>query len=256
MLNKVVVRCCWKTFFSWWRVNWKEVENVDEFFLSLFIQFIDRIFKKALASSGSSSSVGALESENDKIFNKKLSKPTDWLFHTKLRALIWLKSVQGKPIGHLDGWWVNPSAVTNIKRKISRAFGVSFKFSVATVNINNFWAYGGILLSKKEEVRAIFAAPSLFPGLFSAELEAILVALKFFVAAEAFGGRELVVESSSRVVVNWLNFPLQRPRHRWKILADIDTLVRQLNLVSFASVCVTGRESAVWLARDGALSRK
>ncbi|KAK8553060.1 hypothetical protein V6N13_055837 [Hibiscus sabdariffa] len=99
----------------------------------------------------------------------------------------------GKPIGHLDGWWVNPSAETNIKREISGAFGVSFKFSVATVNINNFWGCGGILLSEKEEVRAIFAAPSLFPGLFSAELEAILVALKIFVAAEAFGGRELVV---------------------------------------------------------------
>ncbi|KAK8478883.1 hypothetical protein V6N11_084455 [Hibiscus sabdariffa] len=109
------------------------------------------------------------------------------------RALIWLKSAQGKPIGHLDGWWVNPSAETNIKREISGAFGVSFKFSVATVNINNFWGCGGILLSEKEEVRAIFAAPSLFPGLFSAELEAILVALKIFVAAEAFGGRELVV---------------------------------------------------------------
>ncbi|KAL4384857.1 hypothetical protein GQ457_15G025760 [Hibiscus cannabinus] len=116
--------------------------------------------------------------------------------------------------------------------------------------------YGGILLSEKEQVRVIFAAPSLFPGLFSAELEAILVALQIFVAVEAFGGRELVVESGSRVVVNWLNYPLQRPGHRWKILADIDTLVRPLNLVSFAAVCLTGRESAAWLARDGALSRK
>ncbi|KAK8516035.1 hypothetical protein V6N11_037806 [Hibiscus sabdariffa] len=76
--------------------------------------------------------------------------------------------------------------------------GECFKFSVVAVKVYNLWGFGGILISEKGEIRDIFSGLVFKSGWFIAELEAIREALQIFVAADSFGGRALVVESSSR----------------------------------------------------------
>ncbi|KAK8526602.1 hypothetical protein V6N13_027451 [Hibiscus sabdariffa] len=79
----------------------------------------------------------------------------------------------------------------------------------------------------------------------AAELEAIREALKIFVAADSFGGRALVVESSSRVVVNIC-----------QILADINSVKLQIKQISFVARSSSSSESAAWLEKDGATRRE
>ncbi|KAL4295537.1 hypothetical protein GQ457_12G012590 [Hibiscus cannabinus] len=118
------------------------------------------------------------------------------------------------------------------------------------------WGFGGILFSEKGEIRAIFSGPVLKLGWFIAELEAIREALQIFVAADSFGGRALVVESSSRVVVNWVYNPLQRPGNLCQILADIDSVKLKIKQISFVARSASSSESVVWLAKDGATRRE
>ncbi|KAK8532498.1 hypothetical protein V6N12_053938 [Hibiscus sabdariffa] len=105
-----------------------------------------------------------------------------------------------KSFGNLEGWWDNPGSVAVPNIANHRVTGECFKFSVVAVKAYNLWGFGGILFSEKGEIRAIFSGPVLKSGWFIAEREAIREALQFFVAADSFGGRALVVESRSRVV--------------------------------------------------------
>ncbi|KAK8478571.1 hypothetical protein V6N11_076725 [Hibiscus sabdariffa] len=59
-----------------------------------------------------------------------------------------------------------------------------------------------------------------------------------------FGDRSLVVESGSRLAVNW------RPKKSWKILADIVSFELQIKALSLSSC-----ESVAWLAQDEASRR-
>ncbi|KAL4353838.1 hypothetical protein GQ457_06G017370 [Hibiscus cannabinus] len=112
-------------------------------------------------------------------------------------------------------------------------------FSVVAVKVYNPWGFGGILFSEKGEIRAIFSGP----------------VLKSDVAG-SFGGRTLLVESRSRIVVNWVYNPLQRPGNICQILADIDSLKLQIKHISFVARSSSSSESAAWLAKDGVSRRE
>ncbi|KAL4348557.1 hypothetical protein GQ457_17G004680 [Hibiscus cannabinus] len=60
------------------------------------------------------------------------------------------------------------------------------------------------------------------------ELVAILKALEVFKAANWIGRAPLIVESDSKVILNWLLGSLQRPWRWWKIIRDIGCLVTQI----------------------------
>ncbi|KAL4347009.1 hypothetical protein GQ457_05G036010 [Hibiscus cannabinus] len=155
---------------------------------------------------------------NDKIFNKKQTLPKEWLFQSKLRALVWMKTIKGLKFGDLEG----------------RTIGC-----------------GGSLVSEKGDLRAIFSGQALHPELVPAVFEAVKRALQTFIEADCFGGGKLTVEVGSRKVLNWIVNPLQCPWHWWKDLAEIDALIHRIKLVSFSSLNLNGSETALWLAKDG-----
>ncbi|KAK8492847.1 hypothetical protein V6N11_080665 [Hibiscus sabdariffa] len=100
---------------------------------------------------------------------KKLSKLEDWLSQSKLRALIWLKTVKGKKFGELDGWWEDPRTI----------------------------GCGGSLASGKGELRPIFSGPALHSEIVSAEFEAIIMALQIFSDPDCFGHGDNTLVSKS-----------------------------------------------------------
>ncbi|KAK9030749.1 hypothetical protein V6N11_032162 [Hibiscus sabdariffa] len=104
-----------------------------------------------------------------------------------------------KSFGDLEGSWDNPGSVAVSNIANHHVTGECFKFSVVVVKVYNLWGFGGNLFSEKGEIRAIFSGLVLKLGWFIVELKAIREALQIFVAVDSFGGRALVVESSSRM---------------------------------------------------------
>ncbi|KAL4284097.1 hypothetical protein GQ457_16G022540 [Hibiscus cannabinus] len=76
-------------------------------------------------------------------------------------------------------------------------------------------------------------------------------ALETFIEAGLFDSVELVVESMSKVALNWINNPLQRPWLWWRILSEIDILVCRIKRVRFSFLSESGSATAVWLVKDG-----
>ncbi|KAL4366479.1 hypothetical protein GQ457_05G026700 [Hibiscus cannabinus] len=70
-----------------------------------------------------------------------------------------------------------------------------------------------------------------------------------------FGDRSLVVESGSRLAVNCVINPMQRPENSWKILVDIVSFELQIKHVRFVALSLSSCESVAWLAQDEASRR-
>ncbi|KAL4309158.1 hypothetical protein GQ457_01G002270 [Hibiscus cannabinus] len=188
---------------------------------------------------------------NDKIFNKKQTLPKEWLFQSKPRALVWMKTIKGLKFGDLEGWWEDPRSAVMHHSVKSRPTSDSFKFTVLTAAEGRTIGCGGSLVSEKGDLRAIFSGQALHPELVPAVFEAVKRALQTFIEADCFGGGKLTVEVGSRKVLNWIVNPLQCPWHWWKDLAEIDALIHRIKLVSFSSLNLNGSETALWLAKDG-----
>ncbi|KAL4353390.1 hypothetical protein GQ457_06G002990 [Hibiscus cannabinus] len=191
---------------------------------------------------------------NDMIFNDKKASVADLLFHSKLRALIWLKASLAGSIGDLEGWWDNPLCVvyTPLLQAAARStiFG-RLTFSIVGLAFPNHVGCGGILRSENGTIRAIFLGSVALLGYILVEIQAIQVALEIFFEASFAENFELVVESRSFSVINWLNNPLQRPWIYWRNHVEIDMLVHRLKSVNFSHVSGSGNASVVWLAKDG-----
>ncbi|KAK9024497.1 hypothetical protein V6N11_004656 [Hibiscus sabdariffa] len=128
---------------------------------------------------------------NDKFFNKKSSTTENCLFQAKLRSLIWLKTAKGTNFGELDGWWYSPRSALVVNPVKSRSGGTKFRFTVVATIVNNLWGYGGALVFKKGELRAIFLAHCIIP------IEAIQLAILVFLDASCFDKDNLDVEIGS-----------------------------------------------------------
>ncbi|KAL4303465.1 hypothetical protein GQ457_10G000770 [Hibiscus cannabinus] len=127
----------------------------------------------------------------------------------------------------------------------------SMKFSIVGLVLANRFGSGGVLASNFGVFRALFSGPAPVSGVVFAELLAVKLALKTFIEAGLFDLVELVVESRSKVALNWINNPLQRPWLWWRILAEIDILVCRIKRVRFSFLSESGSATAVWLAKDG-----
>ncbi|KAL4353123.1 hypothetical protein GQ457_06G018430 [Hibiscus cannabinus] len=188
---------------------------------------------------------------NDKIFNQKEASSKSCIFQAKLRSLIWLKTSNGKKVGDLDGLWDSPNNLGVVKFEWKRSAECTYNFMVAVAVIGRVWGVGGVLVTGKGVIHAIFSSPLLCCSMVVAEIEAIKLALLIFIDAGHSTKVSLVREISSQAVLNWIVNPLQRPWSCWKILAEIDDLTACCKSVSFSTRNFSGFENACWLARDG-----
>ncbi|KAE8731152.1 hypothetical protein F3Y22_tig00002840pilonHSYRG00484 [Hibiscus syriacus] len=117
--------------------------------------------------------------------------------------------------------WVPPS-VGNLKFNADRAFK------------NSFAGCGGVLRDDRGFIKVIIS------GLIEAEnpemvkLAAIRVALELFVEAGWHSHWNLIIESDSKIVLNWVNSAVSRSWRGWFWFEEIDNLRRKLAHSSFA----------------------
>ncbi|KAK9002456.1 hypothetical protein V6N11_025134 [Hibiscus sabdariffa] len=96
----------------------------------------------------------------DMVFNDKKASVADLLFHSKLRALVWLKASLTGSIGDLEGWWDNQlSTIFSPLLQASARSTISWRliFSVVGLTSPNLVGCGGVLSSGNGTIRAIFS---------------------------------------------------------------------------------------------------
>ncbi|KAL4346396.1 hypothetical protein GQ457_17G004770 [Hibiscus cannabinus] len=128
--------------------------------------------------------------------------------------------------------------------------GNMVKFSVDGAATSDKAGCGVVLRDAQRIISIMFYGPLSPLGPDFAELVAILKALEVFKAGNWIGRAPLIVESNSKVILNWLSDSLQRPWRWWKIFRDIGCLVTQIENIQFQHVCME-KNLANYLAKVG-----
>ncbi|KAK8981668.1 hypothetical protein V6N11_028077 [Hibiscus sabdariffa] len=109
----------------------------------------------------------------------------------------------------------------------------------------------GILCSNDRIIRALFFGPLHVSGRDYAELVTMKIAVDIFIEAGWVGVMELVLESNSRVVLNWIENPIARPRVWWETFLELDRAARLIGKLSFCHVERADNSMAALLAKEG-----
>ncbi|GMJ00607.1 hypothetical protein like AT4G29090 [Hibiscus trionum] len=110
---------------------------------------------------------------------------------------------------------------------------------------------GGVLRTDSGDIRALFSGPIQPFSADFAELVALRTALEIFIEAGWLGRANLVVESDSQTVLNWVANKSLRPWRWWSVFEDIDILRSQINQCTFVHVSRNLNQLADHLAKEG-----
>ncbi|KAL4346521.1 hypothetical protein GQ457_17G004720 [Hibiscus cannabinus] len=140
-------------------------------------------------------------------------------------------------------WWDDPIQSTilapcPIEQSWTHLPGDMVKFSVDGAATSDKAGCGVVLRDAQRIISIMFYGPLSPLGLDFAELVAILKALEVFKAGNWIVCAPLIVESNSKVILNWLSDSLQRPWRWWKIFRDIGFLVTQIGNIQFQHICM------------------
>ncbi|KAL4388766.1 hypothetical protein GQ457_09G007400 [Hibiscus cannabinus] len=191
----------------------------------------------------------------DFVFNGKSQRIKDILFYTKLRSLAWVKASKDDLNINIDEWWLNPESSLigthnpPVLWDFHSADTVNFNIHVAATT--NRAGVGGMLRTKGGVIRAIFSRLIQGVGADFAGLVSIKYALDLFIAAVWLGKAGLVVELDSKIILFWLNNPLQRPWYGWNLFGEIDQLTRKIEWIQFCLIPRERNMMATCLANAG-----
>ncbi|KAL4273323.1 hypothetical protein GQ457_13G010640 [Hibiscus cannabinus] len=99
---------------------------------------------------------------NDRVFNGKVSTVKDILFYTKLRALMWVKTIQNSVLFYEARWWTDPCSFS-----LSKGL-VHLGFIQAEEPLGHFFVHGtaeetrascGGVIYRGGTIRALFSGP-------------------------------------------------------------------------------------------------
>ncbi|KAE8688105.1 hypothetical protein F3Y22_tig00111000pilonHSYRG00058 [Hibiscus syriacus] len=176
-----------------------------------------------------------------------------------MRAFAWCKAL--KEFTDLDEkcWWDRPakSAVVYQSSKIIWKPPVlgQMKFNVDGSATNKSAGCGGVLRIADGYVVVMFSGPITEVNSDYAELVAIKIALEVFVESCWCGKAILIIESDSKVVLNWVQNFYVRPWRWGAVFQEIDANVLKIPKSKFVFSPRTSNNMADYLANMG-LSRK
>ncbi|KAK8685655.1 hypothetical protein V6N13_041654 [Hibiscus sabdariffa] len=128
---------------------------------------------------------------------------------------------------------------------------VNVHFRVSGIAINNRTACGGVLFVNDSEVRALFSGPTYGSSRFSAGLYAVIVAIDIFKSSGWATLVPLVICLDCKIIINWLENPLQFSWGLSKEIADIKCQLCSLFDCRFISIDREGNVMASSLAFEG-----
>ncbi|KAK8561464.1 hypothetical protein V6N12_048535 [Hibiscus sabdariffa] len=80
----------------------------------------------------------------------------------------------------------------------------------------------------------------------------VKIAVDIFIDAGWVGVTELVLESNSRMVVNWIENPIAQPRVWWETFLELDRATRLIGKLNCCHVERADNSMAALLAKEGA----
>ncbi|MBA0781692.1 hypothetical protein Gotri_002589 [Gossypium trilobum] len=143
---------------------------------------------------------------NELVFDRKWLTMNSLVFHSKMRALIWVRSIQEELRVDERSWWICSFRSWCDLKKIG--MGGRFwcpprhgwvKFNVSGVAIG----CGEVLRDSDGVARALFSGPVATKDSITAEMGAVIIALDVFLAIGWKGKSSLIIESGSNEVFCW-----------------------------------------------------
>ncbi|TYJ38376.1 hypothetical protein E1A91_A05G439600v1 [Gossypium mustelinum] len=191
----------WKRIFNWWDIGWLAVSNFEEFYLLCFKAKIIGSCKSMWLTSIAVSCWSIRLARNEIVFYNKVLTMDTLIFHSKLRALLWVRAAAEECRFQERLWWLYPY---RCRLSNSGSAGWCFpplgclKFNVSGVALEGESSVGGVMRDKEGIVRALFSGPSVACEVESAELGAIIIAMDVFSDIGWKGSCFLIVEMGSR----------------------------------------------------------
>ncbi|KAK8590044.1 hypothetical protein V6N12_024428 [Hibiscus sabdariffa] len=172
-----------------------------------------------------------------------------------MRALVWIKASKADSSVNTDDWWERPSTCLYVG-SLGLTHWPSARVEAARFIVNvslmgEAKRCGGILCSNDRIIRALFFGPLHVSGRDYTELVTMKIAVDIFIEAGWVGVTELVLESNSRVVLNWIENPIARPRVWWETFLELDRAARLIGKLNFCHAERADNSMAALLAKEG-----
>ncbi|MBA0844331.1 hypothetical protein Goarm_001432 [Gossypium armourianum] len=228
----------WRKFFEWWDVEWNPVDGFLDFYsLCNNVKFIG-VCKSLWLISVTATCWSVWLARNEMVFERKWSTTNNLLFHSKMRALMWVRSVQEELRVQERSWWICPyRSWCDLKKS---GMGGMFwcpprygwvKFNVSGVANEDEVECGGVLRDLDGVARALFSGLVAAKDSITAEVGAIIIALDVYLAMGWKGKGSLIIEIGSN--------------------EDIENRMIRVGNVSFLKAEKHGNEMAYALALAG-----
>ncbi|KAK8577436.1 hypothetical protein V6N13_027709 [Hibiscus sabdariffa] len=155
-------------------------------------------------------------------------------------------------------WWSDPLSCQGIAgvdiQKMSSILEHEAHFQINGMVANKRAACGGVLFVKKGEIRALFSGPVCGENRFLAGINAVKMAFEIFKATGWENKVSLVILLDCKILLNWIESPMQRPWGLAKEFATLDVLRNGIAHIQFRHIERSDNILAARLAQDG-LSR-
>ncbi|KAG4148361.1 hypothetical protein ERO13_D05G282050v2 [Gossypium hirsutum] len=142
---------------------------------------------------------------NEMVFERKVLSMDTLIFHSKMRALLWVRVAFDECMVQERLWWLSPSKC-KFDSLNSKLVTLSWhypphgwlKFNVSGMATEEATGCGGVLRGEEGTVRALFSGPCDAIDAYSVELGAIITALDVIVEIGWRGSSLIIVEIGSQ----------------------------------------------------------
>ncbi|KAK5835102.1 hypothetical protein PVK06_010788 [Gossypium arboreum] len=152
---------------------------------------------------------------NEMVFERKVLSMDTLIFHSKMRALLWVRFQSC-----YMGWHCPPHGWLN--------------FNISWMTIGEAMGYGGVLRDEEGNVRALFSGPCDAIDVDSSELRAIITTLDVIIEIRWRGTGLIIFEIGSLVAYNWLLNKHKRPWLQQATFVDMERRLAYEGEVAFS----------------------
>ncbi|KAA3478414.1 ankyrin repeat-containing protein [Gossypium australe] len=168
------------------------------------------------------------------------------VFQSKMRALLWIRSIHDEVLLQENLWWISPlrCRVDSVKSKLAAFFWRPppfgwLKFNVCGIELEDRAGCGGVLRDMERVARAIFLGVVIANDAEEGEIGAVKIALEVFLAMNWKTNKSLFIEIGFETLVNPNSF------------AEIKIAMMKVGNVVFTLTEKKGNDMAFSLAMAG-----
>ncbi|TYH21186.1 hypothetical protein ES288_A04G023000v1 [Gossypium darwinii] len=231
----------WGRIFKWWEVAWKQVEGFLDFFVLCNNVRLAEIWKQLSLIAIEAACWTVWLARNELIFDKKRVYMENLVYQSKMRALLWIRSIHEEIFLKENLWWISPlrCQVDSIKSKPAvfcwRPLPVGWlKFNVCGIELEDKAGCGGVLRDMEGVARVIFSGAVNVNNAEEAEIGAVKIALEVFLAMNWKPKESLFIKIGSLVALSWCVNKVLRPWSLQSAFAEIEIAMLKVGNVVFS----------------------